>query len=90
MSRCGESSWGSRCRSIERRCNAGLVTTHGGVPMFRDAEIATLVPQLVEALRMARENERVTYYMSQPQTSVKRIITSGAGSMSEAAIFTSF
>ena len=26
---------------------------------------------------MARENERVTYYMSQPQTSVKRIITSG-------------
>ena len=47
------------------------------LPMFRDAEIATLVPQLVEALRMARENERVTYYMSQPQTSVKRIITSG-------------
>ena len=26
---------------------------------------------------MARENERVTYYLSQPQTSVKRIITSG-------------
>ena len=47
------------------------------LPMFRDAEIATLVPQLVEALRMARDNERVTYYMSQPQTSVKRIITSG-------------
>lgn len=47
------------------------------LPMFRDAEIAMLVPQLVEALRMARENERVTYYMSQPQTSVKRIITSG-------------
>ena len=47
------------------------------LPMFRDAEIATLVPQLVQALRMARENERVTYYMSQPQTSVKRIITSG-------------
>jgi len=47
------------------------------LPMLRDAEITTLVPQLVEALRMARENERVTYYMSQPQTSVKRIITSG-------------
>ena len=47
------------------------------LPMFRDAEIATLVPQLVQALRMARENERVTYYMSQPQTSVKRVITSG-------------
>jgi hypothetical protein len=47
------------------------------LPMFRDAEIATLVPQLVQALRMARENERVTYYMSQPQTSIKRVITSG-------------
>lgn len=47
------------------------------LPMFHDAEIVTLVPQLVEALRMARDNERVTYYMSQPQTSVKRIITSG-------------
>jgi hypothetical protein len=47
------------------------------LPMFRDAEISTLVPQLVEALRMAHDNERVTYYLSQPQTSVKRIITSG-------------
>ncbi|MBX3345107.1 MAG: hypothetical protein R3B11_09010 [Nitrospira sp.] len=47
------------------------------VPMFRDAEIAILVPQLVEALRLAKENERVTYYLSQPQTSIKRIITSG-------------
>ena len=47
------------------------------LPMFRDAEIATLLPQLVQALRMARDNERVTYYMSQPQTSVKRVITSG-------------
>ena len=45
--------------------------------MFRDGEITLLVPQLVEALRLARENERVTYYLSQPQTSVKRIITSG-------------
>lgn len=47
------------------------------VPMFRDAEITILVPQLVEALRLAKENERVTYYLSQPQTSIKRIITSG-------------
>ena len=47
------------------------------VPMFRDAEIMILVPQLMEALRLARENERVTYYLSQPQTSVKRTITSG-------------
>jgi len=47
------------------------------LPMFRDAEIAILVPQLVEALRLARDNERVTYYLSQPQTSIKRVITSG-------------
>lgn len=47
------------------------------LPVFHDAEITILVPQLVEALRMARENERVTYYLSQPQTSIKRIITSG-------------
>ena len=47
------------------------------LPMFRDAEIMILVPQLMEALRLARENERVTYYLSQPQTSVKRTITSG-------------
>lgn len=47
------------------------------LPVFHDAEIAILVPQLVEALRLARENERVTYYLSQPQTSINRIITSG-------------
>ncbi|MBA5875607.1 MAG: hypothetical protein GDA66_13795 [Nitrospira sp. CR1.2] len=47
------------------------------LPMFRDAEITILVPQLVEALRLAKENERITYYLSQPQTSIKRIITSG-------------
>jgi hypothetical protein len=47
------------------------------LPVFHDAEITVLVPQLVEALRMARENERITYYLSQPQTSIKRIITSG-------------
>lgn len=28
------------------------------VPMFRDAEIMILVPQVVQALRLARENER--------------------------------
>ncbi|MCE3223981.1 MAG: hypothetical protein K0S58_2161 [Nitrospira sp.] len=38
---------------------------------------AAVQRQLVEALRMAHDNERVTYYLSQPQTSVKRIITSG-------------
>ena len=45
--------------------------------MFREAEISLLVPQISEAFRLAKENERVTYYLSQPQTSIKRIITSG-------------
>ncbi|MGD9726835.1 MAG: hypothetical protein AB7G68_20025 [Nitrospiraceae bacterium] len=47
------------------------------VPVFRDEEIALLVPQISEALALAKENERVTFYLSQPQTSIKRIITSG-------------
>lgn len=47
------------------------------VPVFKDEEVALLVPQLVEAFSSARYNERVTFYLSQPQTSVKRVITSG-------------
>jgi len=47
------------------------------VPVFRDDEVELLVPHLVQALALAKENERVTFYLSQPQTSVKRVITSG-------------
>jgi hypothetical protein len=47
------------------------------VPVFREEEIDLLVPQIAEALGLAKESERVTYYLSQPQTSIKRIITSG-------------
>jgi len=47
------------------------------VPVFRDEEVALLAPQLAEAFAAAQYNERVTFYLSQPQTSVKRIITSG-------------
>ncbi len=46
-------------------------------PAFRDEEIALLVPRLSEALAQAKPDERVTYYLSQPQTSIKREITSG-------------
>ena len=46
-------------------------------PVFRPEEVALLSQQLAEALATAKENERVTFYLSQPQTSVKRIITSG-------------
>ncbi|MFI5247668.1 MAG: hypothetical protein ACHQWV_03850 [Nitrospirales bacterium] len=47
------------------------------VPAFRPEELALLSLQIAEAFALARPNERVTFYLSQPQTSVKRIITSG-------------
>jgi len=47
------------------------------VPAFRPEELALLSRQIAEALAEARPDERVTYYLSQPQTSVKRIITTG-------------
>jgi hypothetical protein len=47
------------------------------VPAFKDEEVALLAPQLTEAFAAARYNERVTFYLSEPQTSVKRVITSG-------------
>lgn len=46
-------------------------------PAFRDEEITLLAPRLAEALAQARPDERVTYYLSQPRTSIKREITSG-------------
>lgn len=47
------------------------------VPAFRPEELALLSQQIAEALAEARQDERVTFYLSQPQTSVKRIITTG-------------
>jgi hypothetical protein len=47
------------------------------VPAFRPEELALLSSQIAEAFALAQPNERVTFYLSQPQTSVKRIITSG-------------
>jgi len=47
------------------------------MPAFRPEELALLSQQIAEAFALARPNERVTFYLSQPQTSVKRIITSG-------------
>lgn len=46
--------------------------------VFRDEEIAWLAPRLSEALASARMDERATFYISYPQTSIKREITSGA------------
>jgi hypothetical protein len=47
------------------------------VPVFKDEEVALLAPYLAEAFATSKYNERVTFYLSQPQTSVKRVITSG-------------
>jgi hypothetical protein len=47
------------------------------VPAFSEEEIALLAPRLSEALAQAKPNERVTFYLSYPQTSIKRVITTG-------------
>jgi hypothetical protein len=46
-------------------------------PAFRDEEVALLAPKLADALARADPKERLTYYLSRPQTSIKREITSG-------------
>ena len=47
------------------------------MPAFRPEELALLSRQIAEAIAVAKPGERVTFYLSQPQTSVKRIITTG-------------
>ena len=47
------------------------------MPAFRPEELALLSQQIAEAFALARPDERVTFYLSQPQTSVKRVITTG-------------
>jgi hypothetical protein len=47
------------------------------MPAFRPEELALLSRQLAEAFAAVHSGERITFYLSQPQTSVKRIITSG-------------
>lgn len=46
-------------------------------PAFTEEEIELLASKLSDALSEAKPEERVTYYLSTPQTSVKRQITSG-------------
>jgi hypothetical protein len=46
-------------------------------PAFTEAEVELLAAKLSDALAKAAPEERVTYYLSYPQTSVKRQITSG-------------
>jgi len=47
------------------------------VPAFSDEEVGLLSSQVADALAEAKYDERVTFYLSQPQTSAKRVITSG-------------
>lgn len=44
---------------------------------FRENELRLLAPLLSEALAEAKPNERISFYLSEPQTSVKRTITTG-------------
>ncbi|MGH7235602.1 MAG: hypothetical protein ACREIO_04395, partial [Nitrospiraceae bacterium] len=46
-------------------------------PAFSQDEIALLAPRLSDALAHAKPDERIAYYLSRPQTSIKREITSG-------------
>jgi hypothetical protein len=46
-------------------------------PAFLPEELTLLSQQIAEAFALARPDERVTFYLSQPQTSVKRVITTG-------------
>lgn len=47
------------------------------VQAFTDEELTLLSLRISEALADAKPNERVTFYMSQPQTFARRIITTG-------------
>ena len=47
------------------------------MPVFKDDDVAWLATQIADALAQAKWNERVTFYLSQPQTSTKRVITTG-------------
>jgi hypothetical protein len=47
------------------------------VPAFTDDELTLLSVRLAEALAEAKYNERVTFYLSEPQTFARRIITTG-------------
>jgi hypothetical protein len=47
------------------------------VPVFTEEELALLSAQLADGLAQAQYNERVTFYLSQPLTFMRRTITSG-------------
>ncbi len=46
-------------------------------PVFREDDLAVLSPGLAEALAEADSRERIVYYLSRPQTAIKREITTG-------------
>ncbi len=46
-------------------------------PVFREDDITVLAKGVADALAQADFHERITYYVSRPQTAIKREITSG-------------
>lgn len=47
------------------------------VPAFDEGEVALLSEQLAEGFEQAQYNERVTFYLSEPLTFFRRMVTSG-------------
>lgn len=45
--------------------------------VFREEEVSLLAPRIAEALTQAAPDQVVTYYLSQPHSSIKREITTG-------------
>lgn len=68
---------GIHVREHRLRMHVWISGEAGLEPAFTVAEIELLAPKLSDALAKATPQERVTYYLSYPQTSVKRQITSG-------------
>lgn len=68
---------GINVRDRRLRVHAWISGEADSEPAFTETEIELLAPKLADALAEATPQERVTYYLSTPQTSVKRLITSG-------------
>ncbi len=71
------SSAASRSKNIGSGCKDGCKARRHWCRRFALRNSALLSRQIAEAFAAAKPDERVTFYLSQPQTSVKRIITTG-------------
>jgi len=68
---------GFKVREHRARLHLMIAGEAAKEPAFRDEEIRLLAPYLSEALTRVGPSERVTFYLSQPKSSIKRDITTG-------------